>query len=336
MKMASKWEYLKRISQRIRCAHMHPPSQSSTHSQICSSNNASKIALPSPWLGRFEEQSDFATALGSAPGVADVISGIDDQLMANRHPRLFPAYCTGCGSVQSVRFDWSLGGITPSGAIHPAWTETCVCQNCGLNSRMRAVLGFLLGHQDWNAEARCYLAERITPSYPAFARHFKHLSSSEYLGPTHKPGDMVMVAKAAGLVRHEDLTNLSFEDKSFDWVVTQDVFEHIPDYAAAFRECARVLSDTGHLVFSIPFNSALSRTQVRARMGVDGGIEHLLPPEIHGNPVDGKGALCFQNFGWDVLDTLRESGFTRAAAHTYWGPWFGHLGFGGIVFCADK
>lgn len=299
-------------------------------------HGGSCLQLPSPWIGCFDSEADFTAAAVAVPALMEVLGNIDDQLVASRHPRLFPAFCSNCESVQTMRIDWRLVGSTPDGSIHPAWTETSVCQNCGLNSRMRAMLGFVLGHDSYSAGSRCYLAERVTVSHTAFSRHFRHLTASEYLGKSRTPGEQVFVARCATRVRHEDLTRLSFSEDSFDWIVTQDVFEHVPDYATAFRECARVLAPGGHLAFSVPFNSDLSRTKVRARSRNDGTIEHILPPEIHGDPVDGNGALCFQNFGWDILDTLRGAGFVNASAHAYWGPWLGHIGLGGFVFSATK
>ena len=48
-------------------------------------------------------------------------------------------------------------------------------------------------------------------------------------------------------------------------------------------------------------------------MAGDGRIEHLQPPEYHGDPLGG-GVLCFHHFGWDLLEALREAGFTDAEA----------------------
>jgi len=67
-----------------------------------------------------------------------------------------------------------------------------------------------------------------------------------------------------------------------------------------------------------------------------GKVVNLLPPEIHGNPISKNGSLCFQNFGWDILDELRGNGFINAKASLYWGPWQGHLGFPFFVFNAIK
>jgi len=293
--------------------------------------------VPSPWIARFESEADYTVALAGAPGLPGTFAYIDDQLVASRHPRRFPGLCAVCCSVQMMQIDWCLVGNSGRGSIHPAWTETGVCEGCGNNSRMRAVLGFLLRHPDYAPDARCYLAERVTISYPGFAKRFANLETSEYLGPDRSPGEMVFFPEHAATVRHENLTRLSFADSSFDWVVTQDVFEHIPDYPAAFRECNRVLAPGGHLVFSVPFHVGLSRTQVRARLREDGSVEHLLPPEIHGDPLVGTGAFCYQSFGWDILDFLHAAGFAKASAHAYWGPWMGHLGVGcSFVFSAHK
>lgn len=292
------------------------------------------LHFPSPWLGAYESEAQFRQDQAAIQSLTGVCAYIDDQMLASRHPRRFPAYCAACGTVRTIEINWRLVGVEPDGSVHPAWTETGTCECCGLNSRMRALVAFILDHPDYDAGSRCYLAERVTVSYPVFAHAFGLLECSEFLGPGRKPGEQVFVPAVAGHVRHEDLTRLSFPDNSFDWVVTQDVFEHVPDYRAAFRECARVLSPGGHLVFTVPFSSVLSQTRVRATLKADGSVEHLLPPEVHGNPLSGEGSLCFQNFGWDILDDLRAAGFETAQAHAYWGPWQGHVGVGGHVFCA--
>ncbi|MCL2831394.1 MAG: class I SAM-dependent methyltransferase, partial [Betaproteobacteria bacterium] len=213
--------------------------------------------MPSPWIGRFDSEADFLRAREQHPKLFDVFSSIDDHLLNSRHPQNFPTLCLVCGSVETTLVNWAYVGTSPEGSVNPAWTETSVCSKCGLNSRMRALLAFILQHPDYARSARCYLAERATVSWPEFSRRFAELESSEFLGPEHRPGEKIFVPRVAALVRHEDLTRLSFADNSFDWVVTQDVFEHIPDYPAAFRECARVLRSGagggGVLVFWFPF-----------------------------------------------------------------------------------
>lgn len=49
-----------------------------------------------------------------------------------------------------------------------------------------------------------------------------------------------------------DVTDLQFEDASFDAVVTADVLEHVPDDRRAMAEMARVLRPGGVLVAAVP------------------------------------------------------------------------------------
>ncbi len=293
------------------------------------------LLVPQPWIGSFASEEEFRRDQGMLAAVQVVASNIDDKIMSSRHPQRFPAYCVACGSIKLIEVNWRLVGLEPDGSVHPAWTETGTCESCGLNSRMRAVLSFVLKSPDYTQDDECYIAENLTPAYEIFSRLFRNLESSEFLGD-YEPGERVYLERHNKSITHQDLTKLSFDSNRFKWVVTQDVFEHIPDYRAAFKECARVLIPGGRLVFTIPFNSSLGKTQVRALRSADGAIEHLLPPEVHGNPISGDGSLCYQNFGWDVLDTLRDSGFETAKAHLYWGPWQGHLGVGALLFCAVK
>jgi Methyltransferase domain len=55
--------------------------------------------------------------------------------------------------------------------------------------------------------------------------------------------------------RREDLTNLSFDDGSFDLVYCSHVLEHIKDDQAAIREVRRVLAPGGIAVLPVPIVS---------------------------------------------------------------------------------
>lgn len=47
-----------------------------------------------------------------------------------------------------------------------------------------------------------------------------------------------------------DATKLDFPDRSFDLVVAQNVFHHIPDWRVAVREMGRVVRPGGHVLWS--------------------------------------------------------------------------------------
>ena len=118
-------------------------------------------------------------------------------------------------------------------------------------------------------------------------------------------------------VRHEDLTALTFADATFRHVISQEVLEHVPDYRAALKECARVLEPGGKLLFTVPFHRG-ERHGVLVRMRSNGTIEHLVePPEYHGDPVDPNGCLCFYHFGWELIEDLKSAGFTTAAGYVF-------------------
>lgn len=293
--------------------------------------------LPSIWLGAFDSKRNFDSASPQRQSIFSVYDGIDDRLLTSRHAITINAYCAVCEAVTPMKITWHYGAANPEGSINPAWTETAVCERCGLNSRMRALIDFLHQLADGGRQVdKVYLAERTTPSYRIIKSLFKEVIGSEYLGPDKAKGSTSISIKGHEMVQHEDLTCLSFSDQSFDLIVTQDVFEHIPNYKRAFAECARVLRNDGILVFTIPFFFDQEKTRIRASLCPDGSVEHHFPPEIHGNPVSAQGSLCFQNFGWDILPDLRANGFKDAKASLYWGPWQGHLGVPFFVFSATK
>jgi hypothetical protein len=105
--------------------------------------------------------------------------------------------------------------------------------------------------------------------------------------------------------RNETLEAQTFDDGSFDIVITQDVMEHVFDPRAAFSEIARTLVPGGVHVFTVPWHY-WKETVVRARRRPDGAVEHLLPPQYHGNPFDDGGSLVVTDWGRELPDVIRE------------------------------
>ena len=111
-------------------------------------------------------------------------------------------------------------------------------------------------------------------------------------------------------VQCQDVQQLTYDEDSFDVCTSTEVFEHVPYDVQGFRELRRVLKPGGVLLFTVPMTDA-EKTVERAKF-VDGRIEHLLPPEYHGDRIRGSAAvLCFRNYGLDVLDRLGSAGFSE-------------------------
>ena len=104
----------------------------------------------------------------------------------------------------------------------------------------------------------------------------------------------------------QDIQHLTFEDGSFDFVLTEEVLEHIRDYKSAFSEIYRVLKPQGRHIFTVPFFFDRP-TLVRVDTSGDEDI-HLLPPEYHGDAVRGK-ILAYRTYGIDLFDYLQSLGF---------------------------
>jgi len=213
------------------------------------------------------------------------------------------------------------------------WRESLICETCGLNNRMRASIDLFSEHIKAVPSGNVYMTEQVTPLYLWAKKKYPGVGviGSEYLGD----------GKVGGLdyegIRHEDTTRLSFDSDSLDCVLSFDVLEHIPDYKCALHEMIRCLRPGGILLLSAPFVSDIFQTRVRAQLLPDGGIEHLLPPEYHGNPTQPEsGSLCFYHFGWDLLDEIGKAGSTDARVLSYYSFERGNFGKSQLFFWAMK
>jgi Methyltransferase domain len=240
-----------------------------------------------------------------------------------------PGYCFACDLWTTFDVNTAVCS-TWEGRPVPWWTNTLTCRGCELDARMRAAFHLFEDRILPAPDDNIYITERVTPLYKKLRLRHPGVVGSEYIVASTPKGE----TNSAG-VRCEDLTDLTYPDAQFDHLICLEVLEHIPDYKAALRQCARVLKPGGRLVCSAPFHGAALNT-TRARMAADGTIEHLLPPEWHGNPVDPAGALCYRHFGIELLDDLREAGFSEARVWLYWSAKLALLGEDRVLFVADR
>ena len=99
-------------------------------------------------------------------------------------------------------------------------------------------------------------------------------------------------------LRHEDIMALTFQDASFDVVITSELFEHVSDPLAGFSEVRRVLRTGGRHIFTVPMvpdTLTASRTQQ--------------PAVYHIDPLRPEGTVVITDFGDDLPDLLRPLGF---------------------------
>jgi hypothetical protein len=260
-------------------------------------------------------------------------AGVELRLaQEHRDDEEFTVHGTSLLAGRAVDFlvDRQYGAELHDGVTIPRWRERLVCPVTHLTNRQRAMVLLLRAYGESARDV--FMFEQVTPLF----RYLKaavpgwNITGCEWLGPDVKPGAVV------NGIRHEDCAALSLPDSSVDIVMSLDVFEHVPDPRQGFREKARVLRPGGVLLMTVPFFPERDATVQRAGH-VNGKLEHLLPPEYHGNPIDPEGgSLVYHDFGWDLLPMIREAGFSDAFLGLYWSLEYGHLGVPQIVFVATK
>lgn len=106
---------------------------------------------------------------------------------------------------------------------------------------------------------------------------------------------------------NQNLENQTFEDESFDLVITQDVMEHVMNPDKAFAEIARTLKPGGAHIFTVPLVNKFKPTEKWAEFDENSNLRFLKEPEYHGNPIDPKGSPVTMHWGFDIVDHIKTA-----------------------------
>ncbi|HEC27696.1 MAG TPA: class I SAM-dependent methyltransferase [Gammaproteobacteria bacterium] len=116
--------------------------------------------------------------------------------------------------------------------------------------------------------------------------------------------------------RCEDLARQTFDDESFDLVITQDVLEHLLNPIQSLKEICRTLRPGGTHIFTVPWYS-WQDTKIRA-IQEDDKVVYLEEPDYHVNPINNEGSLVVTEWGKDLIDTIyASSGMTTTVIHIH-------------------
>ncbi len=185
-------------------------------------------------------------------------------------------------------------------AKNPWLRDYFLCNSCNSIPRERALMHTIeITYPQW----RDLAIHESSPGERGHSLKLKeegknYLESQYFLG--NKKGDVV------NGIAHIDLEDQSFDDQSFDLVITSDVMEHIYEPDKAFKEIYRTLKPGGAHIFSVPIINKHKPTQRWANKGLDGLPEFLFEPEWHGNPVDEKGSPVTMHWGFDIVDFITQ------------------------------
>jgi SAM-dependent methyltransferase len=165
------------------------------------------------------------------------------------------------------------------------------CANCGSLERHR-ILWHFLTHQTK------LFSDNIKLLHPApeklFYQKFKLHRNIEYTSIDLNPDKYDYGSTTIKM----DLTNLTFNNDSFDVIICNHVLEHIPDDAKAMSEMYRVLKPGGWALLNVPVDN--SRATTFEDIHINDPKKQL---ELFGQPDH------VRVYGRDYKDRLEKAGF---------------------------
>mgnify|MGYP003706083787 CR=1 FL=1 len=186
---------------------------------------------------------------------------------------LISDYCNSC-QTKSFKIYYPLKQNSDLGL---SYNESGICFSCGSSHRNRVI---------WDQIKKHIKGDVYLPTGDGFLHHkLRDYLSIKFSDYYINPNDVQQN------IPHQDLTNLTYADNSFDLIISEHIMEHVHDPKKAFNEIFRVLKKNGMYIFSIPFeNKAKSLTRI------DKNYTEFMPRKYHLDPLRNEGSLVFNDF----------------------------------------
>jgi SAM-dependent methyltransferase len=178
--------------------------------------------------------------------------------------------------------------------------DNFLCKNCGSIPRQRALMTVIEKcYPNWrdlsiheSSPGNCSITTKLERECKGYVKS-QYYHNQEF-------------GKIINECRNENLEDQTFEDKIFDIVITQDVFEHIFNPEKAFLEISRTLKNGGSHIFTVPIINKFNESEIWATMGTNGEAVFRKTEEWHGNPIDEKGSPVTMHWGYDIVDYIEK------------------------------
>lgn len=163
--------------------------------------------------------------------------------------------------------------------------KKCMCPLCGGNDRERWVQ---------------YVLEKELDIYnkPADVLHFAPEKQIEKCLRNDRELKYITADIEEGKAdRVEDITHISFDDSTFDYIICNHILEHVSDEKRAFSELKRCLKRTGKIIFSVPICWEVDTIEDPAIVTKEGRLQ-VYGQEDH-----------VRLYGKDIQKRLEDNGF---------------------------
>ncbi len=134
--------------------------------------------------------------------------------------------------------------------------------------------------------------------------HMRSTTTSEYFQdrPTGTVVDGVL---------NQDIQELTFPDASFDLVTSNQVFEHVADDLAGYKEISRVLRPGGAMIFSVPLYDTPATVHTAELQ--NGRVVFFSEPEYHDSRIGGaeSAPVFWRHSRCDICSRVMQAGFAR-------------------------
>lgn len=205
----------------------------------------------------------------------------------NRHVGGFLPYRGGNASLSNAMRQLQLNGSD---------LDSFECPRCGANDRLRHLLLYMremnIFERFGDARVLHFAPERALVSHVRQAGPRRYVCAD--IAPSHPDIERV------------DMTDMSFEDASFDVVIANHVLEHVTDLPSALREVARVLSPGGMAILQTPYSRRLTTTFEDAGIASDEARLILYGQEDH-----------VRLFGANIVDEIAKMSGLVAMLRTH-------------------